>query len=110
METLLPKMRDRIRSINKDLKLSIICDNMMLLNEESDIITYDDSNLCLYAVHRANSQDNISDCSFMVVPYSMVQYIEVNDSVHNVAKLGKEFNMDTKAVENFVKENTTIEL
>lgn len=110
MEQLLPKMRDMIKAHNQDLKIKFICDNMILLSEESDIIKYDDANSCMYSLHRSNSQDNVSDCNFMIIPYSMVQYMEVNDSTRIIGKLSKAFNVDNTEVDKFVKENTTFEL
>lgn len=110
MEQLLPKMRDQIKAANKEAKLCLVCDNMILISEEHDVVTWDDGNTCLYVVRRANQQDTNMDCDFMVVPYSNVQYIEVNESPWKIRDIANVFNMDSEAIDKFVKQNTTFKL
>lgn len=110
MEEFLPKMRDEIKAANENAIIDYICDNMIRINEECDRVKYDDSNKCMYVIRKADQQSYKAACNFLIVPYSMVQYIKVNASVHSIKDIALKFGMDTEVVESFVKENTTFTL
>lgn len=109
------KMRDKLKGEMKDAKLRLICDNMMLFNEKTDVIQWNDDEGILVAFRKSVDYSASGDAEFSVtvMQYSDIQYMILDCGRKSIERIGNDLELNEeskKDLANLVYKTTHFEL